>query len=66
MKKFNLLKYKIFTNQNKIKLKLDLFTHEIIISLTKVSSLAYNSSPKILKRKYEIKMQREEKHKKTL
>lgn len=66
MKKFNPLKHIIFTNQNKIKLKLNHFTHEIITNLTKVSSLAHNSSHKIRKRKHEIKMQGEEKHKKTL
>ena len=63
MKRFNPLKHIIFTNQNKIKLKLDHFTHEIIISFTKVSNLAYKSCHKILKRKQEMKIQEEEKHK---
>ena len=60
MKKLNPLKYIIFTNQNKIKLKLYYFTHEIITSITKMSNLAYNSSHKILRRKHEMKMQGEE------
>ena len=54
MKKFNPLKHIIFTNQKKIKPKLDHFTHEIFISLTKVSSLTCYSSNEILERKYEI------------
>ena len=54
MKKFNPLKHIIFTNQKKIKPKLDHFTYKIIISLIKVSSLTCYSSNEILERKYEI------------
>ena len=64
MKKFNPLKYIIFINQNKIKLKLDYFTYEIITSLTKMSYLAYKSSHKIIKRKHEMKMHRIKSHSK--